>query len=427
MSTNIDDQGDVSPLKPVTKMLGLDEIKPYPKNAKIHNKKQIEFLKKIIRENGYQVPICVDKDNVIVTGHGRHLALKELANEGDSKYQKIIVHDLSHLTKRQCNKFRISENKSTEMSKWDDSLLEQSLIDIYESLDRSTIIDELQLDFKIPEMESGIDSDEVIPEVSESTTKEGDLWELGPHRVLCGDCTKKDDVGVLFGGIENSTMVFTDPPYGVDYTSRGREISNQNYSNPIKNDNLNEEEFFSLWVKCFNNFKLNGDYYICTPEKPSPARVMDSALDSAHRGSIKQRLIWCKDRISFGRSHYHYRHEPILYGWIGESSWCGTRKEDSVWEFKKPAASPEHPTMKPVDLISRAIKNSSKQGDVVYDPFLGSGSTLISSEINNRVCFGIEIEPRYCDVIRERYLKHMQAQGQKPEVKLNGSSWMPGK
>jgi len=224
--------------------------------------------------------------------------------------------------------------------------------------------------------------------------KRGDVFRLGDHRLTCGDSADTGDVARLMAGVTATVMV-TDPPYGVAYEPEGRKRKR-----PIANDDLGmgQAEF---WTRAFSAWPLEGDAYVFSPSGP----LIQTLCASIQAAGIEhhQWLIWVKDRLVLGHSNYHYRHEHVFYGWKGKTSWQGSRKEDSVWEEDRPQASPQHPTMKPVSLCQRAIENSSATDDVVAEPFLGSGTTLIAAERTGRRCYAMEIDPRYCRVAIARW------------------------
>lgn len=246
-----------------------------------------------------------------------------------------------------------------------------------------------------------IDEDE-IPEVpKEPTTRAGDLWLLGEHRLLCGDSTRPEDVERLMAG-QSASMMFTDPPWnvgiGLDSNPKHRQREG------LANDNLSSGEF-----QCFlDGFiaavspHVSGDVYCVLGASEWPR--LDATL-RAHGFHWSATLIWVKDSFVLGRSKYHRRYEPIWYGWAEntKSSFCARRDLDDVWEVPRPTRSEEHPTMKPVALVGRALTNSSMLNSIVLDPFLGSGTTLIAAEQLGRICYGLELDPGYCDVIVERW------------------------
>ncbi len=244
--------------------------------------------------------------------------------------------------------------------------------------------------------------DDEVPEIPEEPkSKLGDLYELGEHRVLCGDSTQEDAVLRLMDG-KKADMVFTDPPYGVNVGEKlgGRHILND------ENVNTMTEIVKPAFVNVSENIKSGASYYVCSPQGGDQELMMMMMMRDAGI-KCRHQIIWKKDQpvFSMGRLDYDYIHEPILYGWK-ESHQFYAKNKKSVWEFDRPKSSKLHPTMKPVELINEAIVNSSKQDDIVLDLFLGSGSTLIASEKTGRICYGMEIDPKYMDVIVQRYVDY---------------------
>lgn len=233
---------------------------------------------------------------------------------------------------------------------------------------------------------------------------------VGGHRLLCGDSTKKEDVKRLMGG-EKADMVFTDMPYNVCYQDNEsieslKKRNRRTDGKVIKNDSLSENEFIKLLSDALRllPLKLGGSFYLMAPAEPSET-IFRNAINDTSDLKLKQCIVWVKDVFVFGRQDYHYRHESILYGWIeGRAHYfIKDRTQDTCWEIKRPRSSKEHPTMKPVEIGCRAIHNSSKKNEIIWDGFLGSGSTLIACEKLNRRCFGMEIDPIYCDVSVKRW------------------------
>jgi len=352
------------------------DIKPYPKNAKKHPPKHIQQIADSIKAFGMHQPIVVDKDGVIIVGHGRYEACKLLGIEPEIK-----VVDLSE---EQAKAYRLADNKLNE-SEWDMNL----------------VIEELQL--LSPEMLdlTGFDSDllitpdekdDQVPDVPEEpVSKLGDFYELGQHRVLCGDSTQHEAVSALMGG-KKADMVFTDPPYGVDYLSRVDKDRRKPWGE-IVNDNLNGTALVLFLRDSVG--ELPKPKYICCNWQS--VKDFFEAL-----GMPNSLIVWDKKSVGLG-ANYRSQHEFILfYGKLNH------RNETNVWSLKRDTLREyAHPTQKPVELIVRAILNSSEQGGVVYDAFLGSGSTLIACQKTGRICFGNELEPRYVDVIISRYCQYV--------------------
>lgn len=366
-------------------MADIRTLKPYEKNTKKHPKRQVAQVAASIKEFGFNQPIVVDKDNVIIVGHGRYEAAKLLG----LTEVPVIVADLP---KEKANAYRLADNKLNE-SEWDMNLVIEEL----KSLD----LDMVELTgFSTDLLIEPDANDDVVPELPEEpTSKLGDLYILGNHRVLCGDSTKIEDVERLMDG-KKADMVFTDPPYNVDYVGKTKNALK------IKNDKKDDGEFFQFLYDAFTNMatftKAGGAAYI-THADSEGLNFRKAFIDSGFQ--MKQCIIWNKNVMVMGRQDYHWKHEPILYGWQkGEAhSWYGSRNQTTVWDIPRPSRSEDHPTMKPVELITNALANSSKSEDIILDLFLGSGSTLIAAEKTGRICYGMELDCRYMDVIVKRW------------------------
>ena len=391
------------------KFMNINEIFPYEKNAKKHPLKQVQQVANSIKEFGFNQPIVVDKQGVIIVGHGRYEAAK-LLKMGEVP---VVVVDL---TSEQAAAYRLADNKLNE-SEWDMALvieelkgLDQSLIDLT-GFDRALVMDSDDRDDNVPDL------------LPDAVSKLGDLYQLGKHRVLCGDATQEDDHGKLMGfGDYIAKMVFCDPPYNIGY------IGNKGHKRrEILNDKMKTSDFYKFLkssIDCMGQY-LHGAYYICMSS--SELHTLRMAFDDsgAHWQGY---IVWAKNNFTLSGSDYQHQHEPILYGLTPEEAmkldaadtdgeiilygysehdWYGGRKQGNVWQFDKPLKSAEHPTMKPVMLVAKAIKNSSEIGDIVLDPFLGSGSTLIAAHKLGRVCYGMELDPHYMDVIVQRYCEYV--------------------
>jgi site-specific DNA-methyltransferase (adenine-specific) len=229
-------------------------------------------------------------------------------------------------------------------------------------------------------------------------TQPGDLWTLGTHRLLCGDSTKSEDVERLMDGAK-ADMVLTDPPYGVSYIGKTKDALK------VKNDELGEEDLTALIATAFDNAETHcraGAYWYATVP-PGPLHIL-FADDWKRRGILRQIMVWAKDSMVLGHSEYHYQHEPILFGWIpGDRHRNSDRTRTTLWHYDRPKANREHPTMKPIALWAQAVNDGSRHGEIIYDPFIGSGTTLIAAEQLGRRCYGMEISPQYCDVIVHRW------------------------
>ena len=390
-------------------MIPIGNIKPYKRNAKKHPQEQIEQIINSINAFGMNDPIGVwGEDNVIVEGHGRYLALKEMGESG-----LVPVIHLDNLTDEQRKAYALAHNKLTMNTDFDFDALSlemDELSDFFDMSDFGFETDAEQEEQKPTEVTED-DFDETT--VTESVCKRGQIWQLGDHRLMCGDSTNADDVATLMNG-EKADMVFTDPPYGVDYASKNKYLNAISRGNriqvPIENDALSsaEEEKEALWIPAFTNAFNNAtdrcSYYVTSPQGGELMMMMMMMAIRESGWLLKHTLIWNKNNHVLGRSDYNYKHEPILYGWKKQHDFYGKGKfKTSVWDIPKPQKSDLHPTMKPVELVAECEMNSSKEGDVILDLFGGSGTTLIASEQLCRICRMMEYDPHYCDVIIKRW------------------------
>lgn len=371
----------------------LSKITPYEANAKKHSREQIRNVAESIKEFGWQQPIVLDKDYVIIIGHCRFRAAKRL------RLKTVPCMIAENLSEEEVKKLRLIDNKTNE-SEWDLDLL---LTEI-KGLDFSAfeidwgVLDEKE---KEPEViEDDFDIDKALPKIAKS--KVGEIYQLGRHRLMCGDSTSESDVEKLMNGKEVD-LFLTDPPYNVDYEGTD--------GKKIENDNLLEDEYKELLLKAISNaerhMKIGASFYIWHADKK--AYYLYFVL--AELGlEVRQCLIWRKNTLVLGRQDYQQIHEPCLYGWKegASHSWYNDRKQTTVMDFDKPLKNDLHPTMKPIKLFDYQIKNSSKQNtdieeSIILDLFGGSGTTLICCEQNNRTCYMMEFDPKYVDVIIARW------------------------
>lgn len=401
----------------------IDDIAPYKKNAKKHDKTQINNVAESIRQYGFVQPIVVDKDGVIVIGHCRYEAAKAL---GMKDVPCVCVDDL---TEEQVKALRIVDNKSNE-SEWDFDFLPDELAEI----DLSAFDFDFGIDTDAEEESSEVVEVDVpdFDEDEEPTAKFGQIYQLGKHRLMCGDSTRSDMFEQLLGGAEID-CVLTDPPYNMAYEGAGRTPKERRKKNKIANDNLPKEEFekFLLSVyKCLQERMKDGaSFYVFYKELGEG--VFIRLLEEAGL-TFKQELIWVKNHLVLGGAKNQNIYEPCLFGCKGKSvkSWYGGRKNRSVIEHidlmnedelrnalrdlldsldpdivreKKVLVNDLHPTMKPIKLLAKLLRNSTKQGDCVLDAFGGSGSTLMACEQIDRSCYMMEFEPKYVDVIIKRW------------------------
>lgn len=428
----------------------IDDLVPAPYNPRVDLRPgdpDYEKLKRSIQEFGLVEPVVWNKrTGHVVGGHQRLKILRELGYEE----VEVSVVDLDEEREKLLN---VALNKIE--GDWDNFKLKELLqelefggADIELTGFDEDEIDKLFQQFVVDEeiRDDAFDPDEVLKEIEQPVTRPGDLWRLGVHYVLCGDATRMEDIRRLMAG-KKAHMVFTDPPYNVDYTGKTKDALK------IKNDRMKANEFYEFLLAAFQNAYdvtvPGGAIYIAHADMEG-INFRTAMVDSGWL--LKQCIIWVKNTIVMGRQDYHWKHEPILYGWKPGAAhrWYGGRKQatvveypvglaiskqgdehlltitsgassvvlkvpsyevvyqgteegSTVWRFEKPARNAEHPTMKPVPLVARAIQNSSKPGDIVLDMFLGSGSTLIAAEQTGRICYGLEFDPVYCDVIVKRW------------------------
>jgi DNA modification methylase len=382
----------------------VERLIPYARNARTHSDEQVAQVAASIAEFGFVNPILVGPDGVIIAGHARLLAARKL------RITEVPVLVLGHLTETQRRALVLADNRLALNAGWDEEMLKVELESLREDgfdLDIVGFTDEEIEDLlRDPEQVAEGNTDEdAAPELPETAvTLAGDLWVLGEHRVLCGDSTQMDAIEkVLAGGLAD--MVFTDPPYNVNYGATMKDKL-RGKKRKIANDNLGDGFEKFLRDACVNMLAVTkGAIYICMSS--SELHTLHQAFTEAG-GHWSTFVIWAKNTFTMGRSDYQRQYEPILYGWKDGTDhfWCGARDQGDVWFIKKPAANDLHPTMKPVELVDRALRNSSKKRDTVLDPFGGSGSTLIGCERSGRQARLIEMEPRYCDVIIRRWQEY---------------------
>ncbi|WP_281916021.1 site-specific DNA-methyltransferase [Caldimonas thermodepolymerans] len=380
----------------------IDKLLPYVRNARQHSDEQIAQIAASIAEFGFVNPILTGADGVLVAGHGRLAAARKLG------LATVPVVVLDHLTPTQRRALVLADNRLAELATWDDALLRielEALQDDGFDLDLTGFdadaLAELLADEE-PQIE-GRTEDDAIPEMPEEpVSRPGDVWRLGPHRLVCGDATTAEAYARLFPDGERADMVFTDPPYNVNYANSAKDKLRGKHR-PILNDALGEG-FYDFLFDALALIMAHTRGAIYVAMSSSELDTLQAAFRAAG-GHWSTFIIWAKNTFTLGRSDYQRQYEPILYGWPEGATrhWCGDRDQGDVWAIKKPQKNDLHPTMKPVDLVERAIRNSSRPGDVVLDPFGGSGTTLIAAEKAGRVARLIELDPKYADVIVRRW------------------------
>ncbi len=369
----------------------IDELIPYANNPR-HNDDAVFAVANSISQFGFKVPVVVDKENVIVCGHTRYKAAQKL---GLKTIPCIIADDL---TPEQINAFRLADNKTAELADWDMSKLEEELEGLANDFDME--------DFGFKELETldepseiaDDDFDDAPPE--DPKAKRGDLYQLGEHRLLCGDATDQNDVERLLGAGDKADLYLTDPPYNVAYVGKTKDALT------IQNDKMADGDFRQFLVDAFSAadavMKQGAAFYIWHADSEG-FNFRGAWNDIGWK--VRQCLIWNKNSMVLGRQDYQWKHEPCLYGWKDGAShnWYSDRSQTTVIDMDKPSRSADHPTMKPVQLFAYQIQCSTKPGDIVYDSFGGSGTTLIACEQLQRKAMIMELDPRYVDVIIKRW------------------------
>ena len=376
------------------------KLLPYARNARTHSEEQVAQIAASIVEFGFTNPILAGSDGIIVAGHGRLTAAQKLGLE------VVPVVVLDHLTPTQRRALIIADNRIAENAGWDDAMLRVEL-DALRDDDFDLSLTGFDADaladlFEGDEGDVGQTGDDEVPESQETViSRPGDVWLLGGHRVLCGDATDAKSYEVLLQGNEVD-MTVTDPPYNVNYANSAKDKM-RGKDRAILNDNLGDG-FYDFLLAALTPIMVNCTGAVYVAMSSSELDVLQAAFREAG-GKWSTFIIWAKNTFTMGRSDYQRQYEPILYGWPegGKHHWCGDRDQSDVWQIKKPHKNDLHPTMKPVELVERAIRNSSKPGDVVLDPFGGSGTTLIAAEKSGRTARLMELDPKYVDTIIRRW------------------------
>lgn len=377
--------------------LKTDELIPYENNPR-NNDDAVEPVMNSIKEFGFKQPIIIDKDKVIIAGHTRLRAAKRL---GLDEVPCIMADDL---TDEQVKAFRLADNKVAEFADWNFELLDEEL-DSLSDFDMEEFgfdMEEIRVDFNLDKEYFEVEETECHLELpAEPKSRLGDIYQLGRHRLMCGDSTSLNNVESLMNG-NKADMLLTDPPYNVDYEGKTKEKLK------LKNDKMSNDKFRQFLVDAFANanivLKNGGVFYIWHAE--SEGYNFRGACDDVG-WKVRQCLIWKKNSFVLGRQDYQWKHEPCLYGWKEGAAhlWESDRKQTTVIDYEKPSRNDVHPTMKPVGLFDYQIKNNTKAGDVVLDLFGGSGTTIMACEQNGRTAYTMEFDPVYVDVIIDRWEK----------------------
>ena len=387
-------------MKTTTQMtlVEIDKLIPYINNARTHSKEQINKLRSSLREFGFINPVIIGRDFGIIAGHGRVMAARE---EGIDAVPCVFV---DHLTEAQKKAYIIADNRMALDAGWDEEILRVEI----EALQAEAF--DISLtgfgDDEISEL-FGKDKDAIEDDDYDLTAalekaafvEKGDVWVVGRHRLVCGDATSAEDVALLMDG-KKANLIVTDPPYGVSFKSTS--------GLTIKNDSMKDEEFYNFLYKSFENMvahlESGGSAYVFHADTEG-LTFRKAFIDAGfHLAGV---CIWSKNSLVLGRSDYQWQHEPVLYGFLknGKHRWYSDRKQTTIWNFNKPKRNANHPTSKPLDLLSYPIRNSSQENAIIIDTFGGSGSTLMACEQTNRICYTLELDEKYASVILRRYVE----------------------
>lgn len=387
-------------MKTTTQMtlVEIDKLIPYINNARTHSKEQINKLRSSLREFGFINPVIIGRDYGIIAGHGRVMAARE---EGIGAVPCVFV---DHLTEAQKKAYIIADNRMALDAGWDEEILKVEIEALQaEAFDISlTGFGEDEIADLFGKDEGDVEDDDYdLTAALEKAAfvEKGDVWIVGRHRLVCGDATNENDVATLMDG-KRANLIVTDPPYGVSFKSTS--------GLTIKNDSMKDEEFYNFLYKSFANMVAHtengGSAYVFHADTEG-LTFRKAFIDAGfHLAGV---CIWSKNSLVLGRSDYQWQHEPVLYGFLqnGKHRWYSDRKQTTIWNFNKPKRNENHPTSKPLDLLSYPIRNSSQENAIVIDTFGGSGSTLMACEATNRICYTMELDEKYASVILRRYVE----------------------
>ena len=380
-------------------LVDINKLIPYVNNARTHSPEQITKLRSSLREFGFINPVLIDREYNVLAGHGRIAAAKE---EGITEVPCVFVE---HLSEAQKKAYILADNRMSLDAGWDDELLKVEMASLQEmgfdigmtGFDESELADLFADDDKSSAKDDDFDLTAALEKAA--FVQRGDMWTVGRHRLMCGDATSAEDVAALMNGTK-ANLILTDPPYGVSFKSSS--------GLTIQNDSMKNEEFYSFLLSAFQrmveHLESGGAAYVFHADTEGlnfRRAFVDAGLHLAGC------CIWVKDSLVLGRSDYQWQHEPVLYGFLqnGKHKWYSDRKQTTIWNFAKPKRNADHPTSKPLDLLSYPIGNSTQENAVVIDTFGGSGSTLMACEQMNRICFTMELDEKYASVILRRYVE----------------------
>jgi len=380
-------------------LVDINKLIPYVNNARTHSPEQITKLRSSLREFGFINPVLIDREFNVLAGHGRIAAAKE---EGINEVPCVFVE---HLSEAQKKAYILADNRMSLDAGWDDELLKVEMASLQEmgfdvgmtGFDESELADLFADDNNTSAKDDDFDLTAALEKAA--FVQRGDIWTVGRHRLMCGDATSAEDVAALMSGTK-ANLILTDPPYGVSFRSSS--------GLTIQNDSMKNEEFYNFLLSAFQcmveHLESGGAAYVFHADTEGlnfRRAFVDAGLHLAGC------CIWVKDSLVLGRSDYQWQHEPVLYGFLqnGKHKWYSDRKQTTIWNFAKPKRNADHPTSKPLDLLSYPIGNSTQENAVVIDTFGGSGSTLMACEKMNRICCTMELDEKYASVILRRYVE----------------------
>lgn len=381
-------------------LVDIDKLIPYVNNARTHSKEQINKLRASIREFGFINPVIIDRDYNVIAGHGRIMASKE---EGIDKVPCVFV---DYLTDAQKKAYILADNRMALDVDWDEELLKVEIESLQGAdfdlnltgFDEAELMDIFGDDNQSRAKDDDFDLTAALEKAS--FVEKGDVWTVGSHRLMCGDATSSEDVSTLMGNTK-ANLILTDPPYGVSFKSSS--------GLTIQNDSMKNEEFYNFLLasfKCMAEHLENGGSAYVFHADTEGLNFRKAFIDAGFH--LTGCCIWVKDSLVLGRSDYQWQHEPVLYGFVqnGKHKWYSDRKQTTIWNFDKPKRNANHPTSKPLDLLSYPIGNSTQENGVVIDTFGGSGSTMMACEQMNRICYMMELDEKYASVILRRYVEN---------------------
>lgn len=381
-------------------LVDIDKLIPYVNNARTHSKEQINKLRASIREFGFINPVIIDRDYNVIAGHGRIMASKE---EGIDKVPCVFV---DYLTDAQKKAYILADNRMALDADWDEELLKVEIESLQGAdfdlnltgFDEAELMDIFGDDNQSRAKDDDFDLTAALEKAS--FVEKGDVWTVGRHRLMCGDATSSEDVSTLMGNTK-ANLILTDPPYGVSFKSSS--------GLTIQNDSMKNEEFYNFLLasfKCMAEHLENGGSAYVFHADTEGLNFRKAFIDAGFH--LAGCCIWVKNSLVLGRSDYQWQHEPVLYGFVqnGKHKWYSDRKQTTIWNFDKPKRNANHPTSKPLDLLSYPIGNSTQENGVVIDTFGGSGSTMMACEQMNRICYMMELDEKYASVILRRYVEN---------------------